>query len=62
MSEDESTTITIRCACGWEVRGPEATVIPATQEHGQRSHNMLPTREEVLAMAVGTSARDVPQA
>jgi hypothetical protein len=46
--------ITIRCACGWETRGVEALVIEATREHGRRMHNMLPTREEVLAMAVPT--------
>ncbi len=44
-------TITVRCACGWEMAGPEEEVIVATIEHGRRLHNMAATREEVLAMA-----------
>ncbi len=48
---DES--ITIRCACSWETRGVEKDVILATIEHGRRVHNMTPSRDEVLAMAVG---------
>ena len=43
--------MTIRCACGWEVTGREDEVVAATVEHGRRLHNMVPTREEVLAMA-----------
>lgn len=42
----------LRCACGWETSGTEAELIEATQEHGRRIHNMLPTREEVLAMVL----------
>ena len=48
--DDES--ITVRCACGWETTGAEDDVIAATTEHGRRLHNMTPTRDEVLAMAV----------
>lgn len=44
--------ITVRCACGWETTGAEDDVIVATAEHGRRLHNMTPTRDEVLAMAV----------
>ena len=44
--------ITVRCACGWETSGPEDVVVEATRDHGRRIHNMTPTREEVLAMAV----------
>ena len=44
--------ITIRCACGWETTGTEPDVVVATVEHGRRLHNMTPTRDEVLAMAV----------
>jgi predicted small metal-binding protein len=47
-------TITVRCACGWETTGPEDVVVEATAEHGRRMHNMAPTRDEVLAMAVAT--------
>lgn len=36
------------CACGWEIRGTEAEVIAATQEHARRLHNMTATREDVL--------------
>ena len=45
-------TITVRCGCGWETSGPEDVVVEATAEHGRRMHNMTPTRDEVLAMAV----------
>jgi len=45
--------MTVRCACGWETTGPEEDVVAATIEHGRRMHNMTPTRQEVLAMAVG---------
>jgi predicted small metal-binding protein len=46
-------TMTIRCVCGWETIGTEDEVVAATEEHGRRMHNMTPTRDEVLAMAVG---------
>jgi predicted small metal-binding protein len=42
----------LRCACGWETTGSEDELVEATQEHGRRMHNMLPTREQVLAMVV----------
>jgi len=45
----------LRCACGWETAGGEEAVVAATQEHGRRLHNMLPSREEVLAMAAATA-------
>ena len=48
----DDETITVRCVCGWETTGPEDDVIVATTEHGRRLHNMTPTRDEVLAMAV----------
>ena len=44
--------LTIRCVCGWETTGTEDEVVAATAEHGRRMHNMTPTRDEVLAMAV----------
>jgi len=46
------TNLRVRCACGWEVVGDEDEVVAATQEHGQRVHNMAASREAVLAMAV----------
>jgi predicted small metal-binding protein len=48
-------TITVRCACGWEMTGPQQDVVVATTEHGRRLHNMTATRDEVLAMAAATS-------
>jgi len=50
----DETTITVRCACGWEAAGPEDAVVDATQDHGRRIHNMSATRDEVLAMALPT--------
>ena len=52
--------ITIRCACGWETTGAEDEVIVATTEHGRQLHNMSPTREEVLAMAIDRSRVRAP--
>jgi len=46
----------LRCACGWETTGTEDDLVAATQEHGRRMHNMLPTREQVLAMVVEDDA------
>jgi predicted small metal-binding protein len=45
-------TMQVRCACGWQTTGSEAQVVEATVEHGRRLHNMVPTRDEVLAMVV----------
>jgi predicted small metal-binding protein len=44
----------LRCACGWETTGSEEELIRATEEHGRRVHNMVPTRDEILAMIVRT--------
>jgi uncharacterized protein DUF1059 len=52
----ELATLRVRCACGWEVVGTEEEVVPATQEHGRRVHNMAATREQVLAMAAADPA------
>ena len=52
----DEQTITVRCVCGWETSGPEDLVVEATADHGRRMHNMTPTREEVLAMAIPTPA------
>lgn len=57
----DGEAIRLRCACGWETSGTEDQVVDATQEHGRRTHNMAPTREEVLAMAAATmAAGDAP--
>jgi hypothetical protein len=55
MTEDSNADeITNRCACGWEVTGPVDEVVDATIDHGARIHNMVATREQVLA-ALGRS-------
>ncbi len=46
----EARQFTNRCACGWEISGPEDIVVDATIEHGRRIHNMEATREQVLAV------------
>jgi predicted small metal-binding protein len=51
----DDETITVRCVCGWETTGTKKDVVTATREHGRRLHNMEPTRDEVLAMAVDRS-------
>ena len=43
--------LVVRCDCGFETRGPEATLVPAVQAHGRDAHNMQVTRDQVLAMA-----------
>ncbi len=54
--------ITVRCVCGWETTGAEDDVVVATTEHGRQLHNMTPTRDEVIAMAVArTQDRPDPQ-
>ena len=45
----------LRCACGWETTGSEDEVVAAATEHGERVHNMVPTRDEVLAMVARES-------
>jgi predicted small metal-binding protein len=39
----------LKCACGWEVTGPEEEVVAAVQQHAEQLHNMQATREEILA-------------
>jgi predicted small metal-binding protein len=46
----------LRCACGWETTGSEEELISATEEHGRRVHNMVPTRAEILAMILPAPA------
>jgi predicted small metal-binding protein len=54
------TIIKVRCACGWERSGSEDVVVEATVEHGRRLHNMIATREQVLAMAIPAVESDEP--
>lgn len=46
----------LRCACGWETSGTEEELIAAATEHGERVHNMRPTRDQVLEMVVPADA------
>jgi predicted GNAT family acetyltransferase len=62
MKRLESEAIKVRCACGWEITGPEDEVVAAVQEHGRRVHNMAATREEILAMAVDDRQSGADQA
>jgi predicted small metal-binding protein len=41
----------IACDCGWRVRGTDDELVVAAQEHGCTAHDMVPTREQVLATA-----------
>jgi predicted small metal-binding protein len=56
----EREAMLVRCVCGWEATGTEDELVAATQEHGRRIHNMLATREEVLAMVVPGGAEKPP--
>lgn len=49
-----SEPMRLRCACGWETTGSEEELIRATEDHGRRVHNMVPTPDEILAMIVRT--------
>ena len=51
---------TNRCACGWEMTGPEDVVVDATIEHGRRIHNMTATPEQVRAVLHGSSEAASP--
>jgi predicted small metal-binding protein len=41
----------IVCDCGWRARGTDDELIAAAQKHGRDAHDMVPTREQVLAAA-----------
>jgi len=51
----EAPPMRLRCACGWEASGTEEELIAAAAEHGERVHNMRPTRDEVMAMVITDS-------
>jgi predicted small metal-binding protein len=48
----------IVCDCGWTVRGTEDELVAAAQAHGREAHDMVPTREQVLAVAAPVSEDD----
>jgi predicted small metal-binding protein len=41
----------IVCDCGWTARGTEDEIVAAAQQHGREVHDLMPTREQVLARA-----------
>jgi predicted small metal-binding protein len=41
----------IVCDCGWTARGTEDELVVAAQTHGRDAHGLVPTREQVLAVA-----------
>jgi predicted small metal-binding protein len=41
----------IICDCGWSARGTEEDLVAAAQQHGSEAHDMVPTPEQVLAVA-----------
>jgi predicted small metal-binding protein len=41
----------IECDCGWSATGSEAELVEAAQRHGRDTHGLVPTPEQVLAVA-----------
>jgi predicted small metal-binding protein len=41
----------IVCDCGWSVTGTDEELIAAAQRHGREAHDLVPTPEQVLAVA-----------
>jgi predicted small metal-binding protein len=41
----------IVCDCGWSARGTDDELVAAAQEHGRAAHDLVPTRDQVLAAA-----------
>jgi len=48
----------IVCDCGWSARGTEDQLVTAAQAHGREAHDMVPTREQVLAVATPAPEHD----
>ena len=52
MSKEEGgAVLVVSCACGVVMRGTERELVPMVQKHARESHNMNPTREDVLSRA-----------
>ena len=49
--EQDGVVLVVSCACGVEMRGTENEIVPMVQKHARESHNMNPTREDVLSRA-----------
>lgn len=51
----------ILCDCGWSARGTDEELVAAAQHHGHEAHDIVPTPEQVLAVATpvtGTETGD----
>jgi predicted small metal-binding protein len=51
----------VRCACGWEITGPQDDIVPLVIEHGEKFHNMKATPEQVIATLESVEARESDQ-
>jgi predicted small metal-binding protein len=49
--EQDGVVMVVSCACGVVMRGREDELVPMVQKHARESHNMNPTREDVLSRA-----------
>jgi predicted small metal-binding protein len=48
----------IVCDCGWTATGTDEELIAAAQEHGREAHDLVPTAEQVLAVAKPVTEAD----
>jgi hypothetical protein len=48
------------CDCGWSARGSDEQLIEAAQRHGREAHDMVPTPEQVLAVAAPVQGTGEP--
>ena len=51
----------IVCDCGWSARGTDDELVAAAQEHGRLAHDLVPSREQILAVATPVSDDDREQ-
>jgi predicted small metal-binding protein len=51
----------IVCDCGWSTRGTDDELVAAAQEHGRLAHDLVPSREQILAVATPVSDDDREQ-
>lgn len=49
--ETAGSRIRVRCVCGWEAIDEVEPAVGAAIDHGRRVHNMIATRDAVLASA-----------
>jgi predicted small metal-binding protein len=49
--QQDGVVLVVSCACGVVMRGTESELVPMVQKHARESHNMNPTREDVLSRA-----------